>query len=64
MVEKERVVGSTGHTTVGDLGKAQRIHAAMNNCQVEHQSTVLETLGTIADQNFSILIDPGAIGRV
>jgi hypothetical protein len=45
---------------VGDMGKAHRIHAAVNNCQVEHQSTVLETTGTVPDQTLSILIDPGA----
>jgi hypothetical protein len=45
---------------MGDLGKAHRIHAAVNNHQAEHQSTVLETSGTIADQTLSILIDPGA----
>jgi hypothetical protein len=55
--------GSVGHTTVGDLGKAHQIHAVVNNRQAEHQSTVLETSGTIADQTFSILIDPGATER-
>jgi hypothetical protein len=35
----------------------------VNNCQAEHQSTVLETSGTIADQTLSILIDPGATER-
>jgi hypothetical protein len=39
------------------LGKAHQIHAVMNNCQEEHQSTVLEMSGTIADQTLSILID-------
>jgi hypothetical protein len=46
---------------MGDLGKAHRIHAMVNNCQAEHQSIVLETLGTVTDQTLSILIDPGAI---
>jgi hypothetical protein len=45
---------------VGDMGKAHRIHAAVNNHQAEHQSTVLEMTGTVADQTLSILIDPGA----
>jgi hypothetical protein len=45
---------------VGDMGKAHRIHAVVNNCQEKHQSTVLETTCTIADQTLSILIDPGA----
>ena len=45
---------------MGDMGNAHRIHAAVNNRQAEHQSTVLETTGTVADQTLSILIDPGA----
>jgi hypothetical protein len=32
----------------------------VKNCQVQHQSIVFETSGTITDQNFSILIDPDA----
>jgi hypothetical protein len=59
-IEKVRATGSTGQMTVGDLGKAHRIHAVVNNHQDEHQSTVLETSGMISDQQFSILIDPGA----
>jgi hypothetical protein len=59
-VERTRASGSTGPTTMGDMGKAHWIHAAVNNRQVEHQSTVLETTGTVADQTLSILIDPGA----
>jgi hypothetical protein len=51
---------SFGPTTVGDMGKAHQIHAAVNNRHVEHQSTMLETIGTIANQTLSILIDPGA----
>eukprot|EP00253_Pinus_taeda_P027545 PITA_27545 len=47
-------------TTVGDLGKAHCIHAAVNNRQVEHQSTVLETSSNIDGMSFVILIDPGA----
>jgi hypothetical protein len=62
-VERDREVGSVGPTTVGDLGKAHQIHAMVNNHQAEHQSTVLEMLGTIADQTFGILIDPGATKR-
>jgi hypothetical protein len=46
---------------MGDMGKAHRIHAVMNNRQAEHQSTVLEMTGTVADQTLSILIDLGAI---
>ena len=46
---------------MGDMGKAHQIHAVMNNRQAEHQSTVLEMIGTLADQTLSILIDLGAI---
>jgi hypothetical protein len=59
-VERTRASGSAGPATVGDMGKAHRIHAAVNNRQAEHQSTVLEMTGTVADQTLSILIDPGA----
>jgi hypothetical protein len=45
---------------MGDMGKAHRSHVEVNNRQAEHQSTVLETIGTIADQTLSILIDLGA----
>jgi hypothetical protein len=47
--------------TIGDLGKAHKIHVVVNNHQVEHHSTLLETSGMIVDQHFSILIDPEAI---
>jgi hypothetical protein len=62
-VERARSSESTGHTTVGDLGKAHKIHVVVNNCQAEHQSTVLKMSGTMADQTFSILIDPGGTKR-
>jgi tyrosine-protein phosphatase YwqE len=45
---------------MGDMGKAHRIHAAVNNHQEEHQSTVLETIGIVANHTLSILIVPGA----
>ena len=51
---------SAGPTTMGDMGKAHRIHVAVNNHQAEHQSTVLETTGIVVDQTLSILIDLGA----
>jgi hypothetical protein len=46
--------------TVGDSVKAHMIHAMINNRKAEHQSTVLETLGMIIDQKFTVLIDPKA----
>jgi hypothetical protein len=45
------------------LGKAHRIHVAVNNHQARHQFTVLETYGMIVDQNYSVFIDPGATER-
>jgi hypothetical protein len=62
-LRRPRAVGSFGPTTVGDLGKAHIIHAMVNNCQAEHQSTMLETSGMITNQTFSILIDPTATKR-
>jgi hypothetical protein len=54
------VIGSRGHTTVGDLGKAHKIHTMVNNRYAEHHSTMFEMSSTMFDQNFSILIDLGA----
>jgi hypothetical protein len=42
------------------MGRAHRIHAVVHNRQVEHQSTVLETLGKLNNMDVTILIDPGA----
>jgi hypothetical protein len=53
-MERARASGSAGPATVGDMGKAHRIHAAVNNRQAEHQSTVLETTGTVSDQTLSM----------
>jgi hypothetical protein len=52
--ERVGASGSARPTTMGVLGKAHQIHAAVNNHQAEHQSTVLETSGTITDQTLSI----------
>jgi hypothetical protein len=60
-MERTRASGLVRPTTVGDFGKAHRIHAAVNNLQEEHQSTVLETSGTVTDNTLRILADPGAI---
>jgi hypothetical protein len=59
-VERTRASGSARPTTVGDLGKAHRIHAMVNNHQEEHQLTMLEMSGIVADQTLHILIDLGA----
>jgi hypothetical protein len=59
-MERTRASGLAGPTIVGDMGKAHRIHAVMNNRQPEHQLIVLETTSTVTDQTLSILIDLGA----
>ena len=38
-----------------------RIYAALEDCQEDHQSTVVEVAGKIVEQSISILIDPGSI---
>jgi hypothetical protein len=38
-----------------------QIYAAVNNHQVEHQSTIVESLGTLNHVNVKILFDSGAI---
>jgi helix-turn-helix protein len=58
-VERTRASGSVRPTTIGDMGKAHQIHAVVNNLQEDHQSTMLETSGTVANQTLSILIDLG-----
>jgi hypothetical protein len=60
-VERTRASGSTRPTIVGYLGEAHQIHSMMNNCQAEHQSNLIKTSGTVANQTLSILIDPGSI---
>jgi hypothetical protein len=52
--ERVRRIWISGPTTMGVLGKAHRTLAVVNNHQEEHQSTVLETSGTITDQTLSI----------
>jgi hypothetical protein len=59
-MERTRESGLVGPTTVGDMGKAHQIHAMVNNRQAEHQSTMLKTIGTVANQTLSILIDLSA----
>jgi hypothetical protein len=59
-VERTKSSGSAEPTTMGYLGKVHRIHAALNNHQADHQSTMLETSSCIVDQTLSIFLDPGA----
>jgi hypothetical protein len=54
------VSGSVGTNIVGDMGKAHCIHAAVKKCEAEHQSTVLEMTGIVANQTLSVLINPSA----
>ena len=37
-----------------------RIYAALEDRQVDHQSTVVEVVGKIVEQSISILIDPSS----
>jgi hypothetical protein len=37
-----------------------QMYVAVNNCQVEHQSTVVESSGTLNHVNVKILFDSGA----
>jgi hypothetical protein len=59
-VERTRASGLVGPTTMGDMGKAHRIHTVVNNCQAKHQSTVLDMTCIFIDQTLSILIDRSA----
>jgi hypothetical protein len=59
-MERTRASRSFRPTTMGELGKAHQIDAVVNNHQVENQSTVLETSGTVTDHTLSILTDPSA----
>ena len=36
-----------------------RIYAALEDCQEDHQSTMVEVAGKIVERSISILIDPG-----
>ena len=47
--------------TVGQVARAvPRIYAALEDRQVDHQSTIVEVVGKIAKQSVSILIDLGS----
>ena len=46
---------------VGQVARVvPRIYAALEDCQVDHQSTVVEVASKIVEQYVSILIDPGS----
>ena len=45
--------------TVGQLARVvPRIYPALEDCQADHQSMVVEVAGKIVEQSISILIDP------
>ena len=47
--------------TVGQVARAvPRIYATLEECQADHQSTVVEVAGKIVEQSVSILIDLGS----
>ena len=47
--------------TVGQVARAvPRIYAALEDRQVDHQSTMVEIASNIVEQYVSILIDPGS----
>jgi hypothetical protein len=48
-------------TTINDVAKSMpRIYAAMDNKQADHQASVVEMEGMIANHLVFILIDPGS----
>ena len=47
--------------TVGQVARSvPRIYAALEDCQADHQSTVVEVTSNIVEQSISILIDLGS----
>jgi hypothetical protein len=49
-----------GKAPVGGSSSSHKIYAAVNNRQAEHQSTVVESTGTLNHINVKILFDSGA----
>jgi hypothetical protein len=45
---------------MGRASSSHQIYAAVNNCQAEHQSTMVESSGTLNHVNVKILFDSGA----
>lgn len=58
MVGSQRMAASK--LTVGDMGKSHRVFATVDNCQAEHQATIIEVAGMIRGSSVSILFDSGA----
>jgi hypothetical protein len=49
-----------GKAPMGRASSSHHIHATVNNCQAEHQSTVVESSGMLNHINVKILFDSGA----
>ena len=50
-----------GDETVGQVTRSiPRIYAELEDFQADHQSTMVEVEGKIAEQSVSVLIDPGS----
>ena len=50
-----------GAEIVGQVARAvPRIYAALEDCQADHQSIVVEVAGNIVEQSISIFIDPSS----
>jgi hypothetical protein len=53
-------VHKEGKAPMGTTSSSHHIYTAVNNHQAEHQSTVVESSGTLYHINFKILFDSGA----
>ena len=49
-----------GKAPMGRASRNHHIDTAVNNCQAEHQSTVVESSSTLKHINVKILFDSGA----
>jgi hypothetical protein len=55
-----RIVHREGKAPMGRASSSHQIYTAVNNRQAEHQSTVVESSGTLNHINVKILFDSGA----
>ena len=46
--------------TIGDVGRNHRVFVVVDNCQAEHQGTIVEAIGTLHGISNSILFDSSA----
>ena len=47
--------------TVGDAGRNHKVFAAVDNCQADHQVTIVEATDTLHGISTSVLFDSGAL---